>query len=88
MGQEADLSRQAERMIGDELYLPWRCFRFRNMGGDMEQDYFADGVSADIIAALSRFREVVVTAGGPSFALKDKERPARDRATSWGPNTS
>lgn len=45
---------------------------FRNMSGDSEQDYFADGVTEDIITALSRFRELVVIARGSSFALRDK----------------
>lgn len=45
---------------------------FRNMSGDPEQNYFADGVTEDIITALSRFRELVVIARGSSFALRDK----------------
>lgn len=45
---------------------------FRNMSGDPEQDYFADGITEDIITALSRFRELVVIARASSFALKDK----------------
>jgi len=45
---------------------------FRNMSGDPEQEYFADGVTEDIITALSRFREIVVIARGSSFAFKGK----------------
>lgn len=45
---------------------------FRNMSGDPEQDYFADGITEDIITALSRFRELVVIARASSFALRDK----------------
>ena len=35
---------------------------FTNMSGDAEQDYFADGVTEDIITGLSRFRELFVIA--------------------------
>ncbi|WP_247542662.1 BTAD domain-containing putative transcriptional regulator [Bradyrhizobium sp. 146] len=51
----ADLSHQAEHVFGNDrpsvAVLP-----FRNMGDETEQDYFADGVTADIITALSRSR--------------------------------
>jgi len=43
---------------------------FRNMSGDPEQEYFADGVTEDIITALSRFHDLVVIARGSSFAFK------------------
>ncbi len=29
---------------------------FRNLSGDVEQDYFADGMVTEIITALSRFK--------------------------------
>ena len=35
---------------------------FTNMSGDAEQEYFADGLSEDIITALSHFRELFVIA--------------------------
>jgi TolB-like protein len=57
---------------------------FRNMGDETEQDYFADGVTADIITALSRFRELVVIAAGSSFALRDKGMTSRQIAQQLG----
>ncbi|CUT11836.1 Adenylate cyclase EC 4611 [Bradyrhizobium sp.] len=79
----ADLSHQAEHVFGNDrpsvAVLP-----FRNMGGDTEQDYFADGVTADIITALSRFRELVVIAAGSSFALRDKGMTSRQIAQQLG----
>jgi adenylate cyclase len=36
---------------------------FQNLSGDPEQEYFADGVVEDIIAALSRFRQLFVIVG-------------------------
>ncbi len=45
---------------------------FENMSGDPEQDYFSDGITEDIITALSRFRSLFVIARNSSFALKGK----------------
>ena len=40
---------------------------FANLGGDDDQDYFADGVTEDIITDLSRFRELRVVARDSCF---------------------
>src|SRR6478672_1676343 len=45
---------------------------FRNLSGDAEQDYFADGVVEDIITALSRIRWLFVIARNSSFTYKGK----------------
>jgi adenylate cyclase len=45
---------------------------FQNMSGDPEQEYFADGIVEDIIAALSRFRSLFVIARNSSFTYKGK----------------
>jgi len=45
---------------------------FVNLSGDPEQDYFADGVVEDIIAALSRIRWLFVIARNSSFTYKNK----------------
>lgn len=45
---------------------------FANMGGDNEQEYFADGVVEDIITALSRFRDFAVVARNSSFVYKGR----------------
>jgi TolB-like protein len=45
---------------------------FVNLSGDPLQDYFADGVVEDIIAALSRIRWLFVIARNSSFTYKDK----------------
>lgn len=42
---------------------------FANLSRDPDQEYFADGVTEDIITALSRFRWFFVTARHSSFAL-------------------
>jgi adenylate cyclase len=43
---------------------------FSNMSGDVDQEYFADGVANDIITELSRIRSFFVIARTSSFAYK------------------
>jgi adenylate cyclase len=43
---------------------------FQNMSGDVEQEYFADGISEDIITALSKSRWLFVIARNSSFTYK------------------
>jgi adenylate cyclase len=45
---------------------------FENMSGDPEQEYFADGLTENIITGLSRFRDLFVIARHSSFAYKRK----------------
>jgi TolB-like protein/Flp pilus assembly protein TadD len=45
---------------------------FSNMSGDAEQDYFADGISEDIITGLSKLRWFFVIARNSSFTYKGK----------------
>ena len=45
---------------------------FTNMSGDPEQEYFSDGISEDIIAALSKLRWFFVIARNSSFIYKGK----------------
>jgi TolB-like protein/Tfp pilus assembly protein PilF len=46
---------------------------FVNMSGDPEQEYFSDGISEEIITALSKIRGLFVIARTSSFRYKDKE---------------
>ena len=46
--------------------------QFTNMSGDPEQDYFADGMTEDIITALSHIPTLFVIARNSSFAYKDR----------------
>jgi len=43
---------------------------FKNLSGESDQEYFADGISEDIIAALSRNRWLMVIARNSSFVFK------------------
>jgi adenylate cyclase len=55
---------------------------FANMSGDAEQEYFADGISEDIITGLSKLRWFFVIARNSSFTYKGKavdvKRAARE----------
>jgi adenylate cyclase len=45
---------------------------FANMSGDPEQEYFSDGITEDVITALSRFRWFFVIARNSTFTYKGK----------------
>jgi TolB-like protein/class 3 adenylate cyclase len=45
---------------------------FANMSGDVEQEYFADGIVEEIITALSRFHNLFVIARNSSFIYKGR----------------
>jgi len=45
---------------------------FENLSGDPEQEYFADGMVAEIITALSRIRWLFVIARNSSFTYRDR----------------
>jgi adenylate cyclase len=61
---------------GPALALPDRpsiaVLPFHNLSGDPKQEYFADGVSEDIITELSRFSVLLVVARNSSFKYKGK----------------
>jgi len=43
---------------------------FTNMSGDLQQEYFSDGITDDIITELSRFSDLFVIARNSSFQFK------------------
>jgi adenylate cyclase len=45
---------------------------FNNVSGDPEQEYFVDGITEDIITALSKWRWFLVVARASTFAYKGK----------------
>jgi TolB-like protein/class 3 adenylate cyclase/Flp pilus assembly protein TadD len=46
-----------------------------NLSGDPAQDYFADGLTEDIISALGRFPDMTVISRSAAFAYKGKSAP-------------
>jgi TolB-like protein len=57
---------------------------FSNMSGDPEQEYFSDGISEDIITALSKLRWFFVIARNSSFVYKGKAIPMKQVAEELG----
>lgn len=74
--QVAPLPRKNERGSAGErpsiVVLP-----FKNLSPDQQQEYFADGVSEDVITSLSRCRWLRVIARNTAFAYKDKTLDVR-----------
>ena len=50
---------------------------FTNMSGDSEQEYFADGITDDVITELSQFSELFVIARNSSFQYKGRSLDVR-----------
>jgi adenylate cyclase len=57
---------------------------FSNLNGDLEQDYFSDGITEDIITALSKYRSLVVIARNSSFAFKGASGDIRQVGLTFG----
>jgi len=57
---------------------------FANMSGDAEQEYFADGISEDIITALSKLGQLFVIARNSSFTFKGRNVHVGEVAKSLG----
>jgi adenylate cyclase len=57
---------------------------FVNMSGDPEQEFFADGLSEDIITELSRFRDLLVISRNSAFVYKGKAIKVQDLAREFG----
>ncbi len=57
---------------------------FTNMSGDPEQDYFADGITEDIITNISSWRTFPVISRNSSFTYKGKSVNVKDVAEELG----
>ena len=57
---------------------------FANLSGEKEQEYLADGITEDIITALTRFRWFFVIARNSSFVYKGKSIDAKQIAQELG----
>jgi TolB-like protein/tetratricopeptide (TPR) repeat protein len=57
---------------------------FDNMSGDREQEYFSDGISEDVITALSKLRWFFVIARNSSFTYKGKAVQMKQIAAELG----
>jgi len=57
---------------------------FNNMSDDPEQEYFADGLTEEIINTLAQFRDVLVAARNSTFRYKNKPADMRTIADELG----
>ena len=79
---------RALSMAGIDLSLPDKpsiaVLAFSNLSGDPEQEYFTDGITEDIITALSRFHSLFVVARNSTFTYKGKATDIRTVARELG----
>jgi adenylate cyclase len=68
-------SRSAKKSATDKPSIA--VLPFTNMSGDLEQQYFSDGITEDIITDLSRFRSLLVIARNSSFQYRGRSLDIR-----------
>jgi TolB-like protein/DNA-binding winged helix-turn-helix (wHTH) protein len=87
--------RQADASVADEGRRPGAALKwggrpsiavlpFSNLSGDSEQEYFADGITEDIITALSRHRSLAVITRNGNFASKSASGDLRQAGLTLG----
>jgi adenylate cyclase len=74
-GAAASLVRANTALLGTRPSIA--VLAFTNMSGQADQEYFSDGISEDIITALTRLRWFNVIARNSSFAYKGKAHDIR-----------
>ncbi len=83
-----DRAARPARAAEDDLALPQRpsiaVLPFENMSADPEQEFFADGITEDIITELSKFRSLFVIARNSSFAFKGQPTDAKEVSAKLG----
>jgi adenylate cyclase len=57
---------------------------FANMSGEPEQEFFADGLTEDIITELSRFRDLFVISRNSAFVYKNRAVRIQEVAAEFG----
>jgi TolB-like protein/Tfp pilus assembly protein PilF len=87
-----NIGRNEVKTISDQTHTPLKVpqkpsiaiLPFSNLSGDPEHDSFADGVTEEIIAALSRVRWFFVIARGSAFTYKNKDIDPNEIARDLG----
>ena len=57
---------------------------FNNLSGDLDQDFFSDGITEDIITELSRFKTLFVIARNSAFRISEKNLDPREIGEALG----
>jgi adenylate cyclase len=77
-----------EKLTGERIEIPDKpsiaVLPFQNMSGDPEQEYFADGMSEDIITVLSNLSDLVVIARNSTFVYKGRAVDVREVGRNLG----
>lgn len=87
-GNQLSASRRLKQLSPEPPPLPAgqsiAVLPFNNMSGDSEQEYFADGITEDIITDLSKLSGLFVIARNSTFSFKDQHVNARQIADELG----
>ena len=67
---QPEAAANVQRTIAKEAKPSIAVLPFVNMSGDVEQEYFADGITEDLITALSKIRSFLVIARNSTFTYK------------------
>ena len=81
-GPSATMQAEAKLPLPDKPSLA--VLPFVNMSTDPEQDFFADGITEDIITELSRFRSLFVIARNSSFTFKGQSVDVKEVSRKLG----
>ncbi|QIG52625.1 adenylate/guanylate cyclase domain-containing protein [Nordella sp. HKS 07] len=84
MLDEAQATPVSAPALGDGGATSIAVLPFANMSGDPDQEFFADGLTEDIITALSRFRDLLVISRNSTFVYKGKAVNVQDVAKAFG----
>lgn len=74
----------AQNLVTNENRPVVAVLPFQNLSGDPGENYFADGLTEDIIADLARNRDLLVIARNSTFAFKDRATDIRTIGTELG----
>ncbi len=69
---------KAEKVIKPHWKNSIAVLPFLNMSGDLEQEYFCDGITEELINSLTQIRNLRVIARTSSFAFKGKQEDIRE----------
>jgi adenylate cyclase len=89
-GADPDTAADLARPASSAAALKWggrpavAVLPFNNLSGDSEQDYFSDGITEDIITALSKYRSLAVIGRNSSFAFKGARGDLRQAGLTFG----
>ena len=79
-----ELAAEKDEAASDQAAPSIAVLPFENLGHDLEQQHFADGLAEDIITRLSRLRWLFVSARNSSFTFRGKALDVREIGRALG----